>query len=100
MRRKHPQLAITSPDGGVLWCEDAGLTRTGKQRFYVINGAWEGTIDDDGNVYVKETRETYPGGLVFWRGFAEGRGDEDYNEVCEWLKKKLPRQPTRPTQPT
>ena len=74
---------LKGPSGHV-WCE-----RTSKNKFYVINGNWEGTFNDDGETLVVDMypHESLPYKLV-WEGDAPF-SDRDYNEAIPWILEQL-----------
>ncbi len=79
------QIAIANKDGKVdLWCDNIRETKEGKTHFSVINGAWDGWIKDN-EVYVKETKRSYFGKIV-WRGKVPF---SDYNEAIAWIQESV-----------
>lgn len=78
------QIAIATPDGKVnLWCDVTSINEDGSIDFYVINGAWNGRYHN-GQVYVKYTKATYPGMLV-WVGSRDG----NYNDVIPDIQDEI-----------
>lgn len=78
-------------DGKIdLWCEDRGIDENGGQRFWVINGHWDG-VYHRGKVFVNYTGGIFPAKLI-WRGKTPFKR-QDYNEACAWLRSYLRRRP-------
>lgn len=69
-----------------LWCDIAAENER-KIEFYVINGAWKGSLEN-GNLFVEATSETCGNQTVVWRGKAPF-GNADYNRAIEWIEEQI-----------
>lgn len=82
------QIAIGDSENRVqLWCNNIRENKDGKIHFSVINGAWDGWIKDD-EVYVKETKCSYFGNKILWRGYAPYG---NYNDAIPWIQESIDR---------
>lgn len=71
-----------------LWCTVEEVTEDGYIRFWVINGAWEGTLFPHVNMLlVKETGERFPAKKV-WEGNAPF-SQSQYNEAIQWINEQV-----------
>jgi len=78
------QIAIADSAGKVsLWCNVESINDDGSIDFYVINGAWDGRYHN-GNVFIKYTKETIPGFLV-WVGSRGGH----YNVAIRQIQEEI-----------
>lgn len=82
---RGPHLAIGNRDVE-LWVTDLEFHDTGRISFYVINGAWSGSLLD-GSVYVNQTKTSFPGDIL-WEGRAPF-GHERYNEAIAWITEQI-----------
>ena len=78
------QIAIADSAGKVsLWCSVDSINDDGSIDFYVINGAWGGRYHNE-NVFIKYTKETIPGFLV-WVGNQNGH----YNDAILQIQEEI-----------
>ena len=70
-----------------LWCEVRRRHKNGRIDFYVINGAWEGHIQN-GMVHVDATKHKAPGEIL-WEGEVPTHLSYDYNEAIPWIQEQL-----------
>lgn len=76
-------------DGVVsILCSVRKNNEDGSIRFWVENGAWEGTFYPNGDVYVHETNQTYSGNEILWESDTLSlHYNEAIREINESLKK-------------
>lgn len=84
------QIAIADTTGKViLWCAHEGFTDDGAIKFYVINGAWHGSIQGE-VVCIDATKKSFNGNHIVWQGKAP-YSDRQYNEAMEWIQRQVPK---------
>jgi hypothetical protein len=76
-------------DGRVnLWCEPRGTNSAGRTKFYVINGLWNGSFNEEtGEIYIDRENQPRKDRKVckVWEGQVPPH--MDYNEAFAWLAK-------------
>lgn len=77
------QVLIDGPNGP-LWCDGLRRYASGRLRFSVINGGWDGALTPEGDVCVDATGGVFPGHRVVWEGKAPF-SDMRYNEAIDWI---------------
>lgn len=82
----QPQFALGSDGQLSLWCKSDGVTKEGHQKFFAINGYWNGTFDGS-QVYVDRTEKVYPAEIL-WQGKAPF-AESEYNEAMEWIRGQI-----------
>jgi len=67
-----------------LWCDGS------KESFYVINGAWHGSILENGDVIIKGVKKPMPlKGLIVWSGEIPVEYAHSYNGAIRWIESQL-----------
>jgi hypothetical protein len=67
-----------------IWCERRGRDKEGRTRFWVINGAWQGILDETtGEYFPGENMDPIPGNKILWEGQVPPH--MNYNEAFIWL---------------
>ncbi len=83
--------AIGKPGGTRvdLWCEGTPKPRKdGSVPFYVINGAWSGTLRD-GRVFTDRYGNDCGPGAILWAGKVPAPHGRDYNSAIAWIEQQL-----------
>jgi hypothetical protein len=80
-------IAQGEPPSVSLWCKSLGFADDGSEKFYVINGGWNGHYIN-GTVYVLGKHTFEAPGEVVWRGNAPF-GEHEYNDAIEWITKQI-----------
>jgi len=80
---KKETIAIGKNSKVSIWCSIYREYDTGTITFYVINGAWSGTLKD-GFIYIKG--EKISEGEVLWKGICP---HDDYNEAIPWIQEQV-----------
>lgn len=80
------QIAIGSGEKVNLWCRLEDEYPNGRLKFWVINGAWQGSILN-GKMTIEGAGEISDAEIV-WKGDAPFR-EAEYNEAIKWIEDQI-----------